>query len=497
MGGECVEVSNRNLVVIQGNNQTAYPDQQLPLMVTVKLVNASFLAVVGEAVTVTPPPGAAVTPGTINTNGQGRASFYLRLGLLPGAQEFTVTSTTATPVVVRATATVPPTGTVFTIVNVDRTEAYDGFPGPGTLAHIRSPTPNGIAVSYDGTIYIAVPGSYGLRTAKVMRLSSAGELTRFAGLDGPNSGSCTPDGDNGPADQAWFCDMAAYAYDSVGSGIALDEATNSLFVAADNRVRRIDLASGIITLYAGGASGYVEGALANTVSVPGTLVRVGPDGWLYIIRGRGAGAHNQPYPVGAVWRINPSTGRIYTLFNGGIPMCNPASSYPAAEHIAEMAWDPVTGDAWLLVVDHNHYGSDLVSAKYSIVHRTSSGSFECKVFCSAEPCSANDGEASDHFDLGFHWYFQWAGPALAFDPAGKLVFGGNSSHLSWYDPSQEKVFDYALTGASVADYVSSSEAKLTSETVVTNLVFTYDGHAVFSSSVGRDGVAGGFVRMIW
>ena len=127
-----------------------------------------------------------------------------------------------------------------------------GFLGDGGLAtEARLNNPVSVALALDGSIYIAEQANHRIR-----KIDASGIISTLAG-----NGTAGFAGDGVPAQQAQF---------SSPWGISLDIA-NNLYIADrdNNRVRKIDLATGIITTVAGsGASGSAgDGGAATAASL--------------------------------------------------------------------------------------------------------------------------------------------------------------------------------------------------------------------------------------
>ncbi len=142
--------------------------------------------------------------------------------------------------------------------------AYAGDGGPAKMASLKFPT--GVAVGPDGVIYVADWGN-----ARIRRIGTDGTITTIAG-----TGTIGFSGDGGPAIDA-----------------ALNEPRNILvsggllFIAdsGNNRIRRVTLADGRITTFAGngtaGFSGDNGPATAAQLTMPQSI-SLGADGALYI-----------------------------------------------------------------------------------------------------------------------------------------------------------------------------------------------------------------------
>jgi len=194
----------------------------------------------------------------------------VRLGRAIGPYAITATSTMALgPVTIMATATAPPDGTLFPIANTAHTSGSTTVAGPATASQMGAV--RGVAVASDGTVYVA---DY---TYHVVRaVSPEGVATIVAG----RSGMLGVTGDLGPATMALLRNP---------SGLALDGTGGILYIAdtGNNRVRAVTLATGIISTVAGGGAAIAPdygdggGATSATLAAPGH-VRLGADGALYI-----------------------------------------------------------------------------------------------------------------------------------------------------------------------------------------------------------------------
>ena len=115
-------------------------------------------------------------------------------------------------------------------------EGYSGDGGSASAAQLA--LPNGLTIDGSGNIYIADPG-----TSRIRMVSPAGTITTVAG----NGVKCEPStatcGDGGPALQANFNFPMDVAVDTAGNLFIAD--------AFDNRIRRVDATTKIITTYAG------------------------------------------------------------------------------------------------------------------------------------------------------------------------------------------------------------------------------------------------------
>lgn len=166
-----------------------------------------------------------------------------------------------------------------------------GDGGPAAAAILRAP--EGVAVDGDGNVYVSERAGH-----RVRRIDArTGVITTFAGTGRPGY-----TGDGGPADQAML---------GVPTDLAVDTNGN-LYIAEPgiHRVRVVDLATGIITTFAGtGEAGFGgDGGPATRASLQTPFgVSVAPDGSIYI-----ADTDNH-----RIRRVNPTTGIIETVAGNG------------------------------------------------------------------------------------------------------------------------------------------------------------------------------------
>lgn len=156
-------------------------------------------------------------------------------------------------------------GTVRYIVGQGKTGRFGGDEGPATKATLNFP--GAVAVDRHGHLYIADTMNHRVRKVD----AKTGVITTIAG-----TGQHRYAGDGGPATAAALNEPAALAVDG-----------DTLYIAdqSNNRVRKIDLKTGLITTVAGtGESGYTGDGMAaaeSGLSGPSGLA-IGPDGLLYI-----------------------------------------------------------------------------------------------------------------------------------------------------------------------------------------------------------------------
>jgi len=163
-----------------------------------------------------------------------------------------------------------------------------GDGGPATAAQLT--ILQGIALDQSGNLFIADGGAHRIRKVNL----STGIITTVAGIGTPGFS-----GDGGPATQA----QLRYPW-----GVALDSAGN-LYIADfyNQRIRRVAAATGLIsTIAGGGSSGSGDGGLASnaTVNSPNDI-KVSPSGDLFLSDDN------------RIRRIDSATGVISTVAGTG------------------------------------------------------------------------------------------------------------------------------------------------------------------------------------
>jgi sugar lactone lactonase YvrE len=139
--------------------------------------------------------------------------------------------------------------------------------GPGTAAEFLLPA-GGVVVGPTGTLYVA-----NRRENQVTRLGSDGVLSRYVGTGQPGYS-----GDGGAAAGAQLSSPIGLALDNKGSIYIAD--------SGNNRVRRVDSVTGIITTVAGSSAAYGDsgdgGQARNARLALPAGVALGNDDSLYI-----------------------------------------------------------------------------------------------------------------------------------------------------------------------------------------------------------------------
>jgi sugar lactone lactonase YvrE len=180
------------------------------------------------------------------------------------------------------------TGIITTVVG-SGAGGFDGDGGPATAAKLNDP--KGVLVGPGGEIYIADSGNDRIRL-----VDPSGIISTLAGTGATGYG-----GDGGPATEAVFNGPRSLALDGAGN----------LYIADDNndRIRRIDMATRIVSTYAGtGKTGYGgdEGPAAQADLSRPRGIAMDPAGHLYI-------ADSMNHRV----RLVDPSGRITTVVGTG------------------------------------------------------------------------------------------------------------------------------------------------------------------------------------
>lgn len=186
------------------------------------------------------------------------------------------------------------TGIITTFVGTG-SPGYGGDDGEAASAKIK--LPEGVAVDANGNLYIADSGNGRIRKVDV----STGMITTVAGGGPPVAMRRTNTGDGGLATEAYFKEPRDVAVDSKGN----------IYFVAEDRVRKVDIATGVISTYAGKGVRGVEGdgGPANEAAIADAMgLAFDADDNLYI-----ADTDNQ-----RVRMVEAATGIIRTLAGIGV-----------------------------------------------------------------------------------------------------------------------------------------------------------------------------------
>jgi len=234
--------------------------------------------------------------------------------------------------------------------------------------------PNGITIDNDGNVYVSDQNNHRLR-----KISAAtGFITTIAGGE-----ETSPEGNGGPATAARFSNGPF--------GLAVDSARN-LYVAASGRVRRIDGATGIITAFAGttGAGFSGDGGPAISAKLNGvSRVALDANNNLYI-----SDIYNN-----RVRRVDAATGIITTFAGNGSDTGPLGDGGPATmASLAwphNLAFDAAGN---LLIGDTNHYRIRKVNIATGVI-TTVAGNGNSDITGNGGPATAASIGAWPAFDI--------------------------------------------------------------------------------------------------
>jgi sugar lactone lactonase YvrE len=220
-------------------------------------------------------------------------------------------------------------GTVRYLINGAAVpKRFGGDGGPGTRARLNFPT--AVVVDRQGTIFIADQMNHRVRRVD----ATTGTITTLAG-----TGQARFSGDRGPADQAALNEPAALALDDQGCLFIADQ--------MNNRVRVVDLNTGLISTYAGTGSATYDGdgVAATTASLAGPSGVVVRDGVLYI-----ADTFNS-----RVRAVDLSTGLISTVAGDGGEYRYQSSNEPPSANLSRPSGIAVDSCGNLFVTDSDSH----------------------------------------------------------------------------------------------------------------------------------------------
>jgi DNA-binding beta-propeller fold protein YncE len=237
---------------------------------------------------------------------------------------------------------------IITTVAGNGVAGYAGDGGPALAAAFNEPY--GIAVDRAGNVYVADRHNHCVRRVD----GASGVVTTFAG-----TGAAGYAGDGGPAARAGLAEP---------NGLGFDPRQSRLFIAdvADHRVRVVDLATGVISTFAGTgeAAHSGDGGPAAAAGVFGArAVKAAADGTVYILERQGS----------TLRAVAPGTGMIATVAGTGERGYR-GDGGPA--HAAlfdapkEFALDP-SGD--ILVVDTESHAIRRIDAATAVVETIAGG----------------------------------------------------------------------------------------------------------------------------
>jgi hypothetical protein len=323
---------------VTGGDQTTTIGLAMGLPVVVTVTDEQGDPVPGAVITFGHLPGGHTDGDTDNvsvTDAAGVATAVVHAGFRVGAQTLDVTGVgpagvaiEGLPITLTFTAEDVPVGTVFTIANAPQAIGWDPHPsGSALLSPLWLPNgidahpeggavialqanhrvvrvtgdgelvliggngtentfsgeggpavdavfdePRGVAVADDGTVFVAIRGT-GQSLAHIGRIDpDTGIYTVFAG----NSPTSYPEDGNGR--------VGSEARVSLASDLSIDPSTGDLLLfpgAGNQRVRRIDLSTSVITGVIGSSAACDITGATGAIGV-GQSMGVGPDGTVYV-----------------------------------------------------------------------------------------------------------------------------------------------------------------------------------------------------------------------
>ncbi len=205
-------------------------------------------------------------------------------------------------------------------------ESGDG--GPARRARLNFPS--AVAVDRAGNLYIADTMNHRVRKVD----TATGLITNVAG-----TGQARYSGDGGPAVQA-----------AINEPTGLAVCDDALYIAdqSNNRVRRVDLATGVITTIAGDGTAAYSGdqvpAVQASLSGP-SGVAVGGDGLLYV-----ADTFNS-----RIRSVDPTTGQIATVTGDGGPYRYQGPDEPRSSSLSRPAGIAVGHEGSIYMTDSDSH----------------------------------------------------------------------------------------------------------------------------------------------
>jgi len=465
-----------------GTPQTAVIGMAPPSLLQAQLTDSAGAALVGFTVSAaaTSSPAGYLGQSSASTDVNGNGSFGVRAGLLPGTYTFQISyqdlfgkDVAGSPVSYSVTATEPPAGTIFTVLNEDRSNDFTGLstsPSFGPVSHMSYPW--AVASGPDGTVYVST------YYHRVLAIAPDGSARIVAG-----NASAGFNGDGG---------LAALATLYYPQGLALDDAGTTLFIADqyNNRVRAVDLQTGLISTIAGNGtptSGGGDGgpASASTIYYPSALAQRG--GKLYVgengPRIRVIDLTASPPTIDTVLvdanTVNPPTACSGTInFRGcaaGNWSCGLAIDPAGALYVSGYGCGTATGSSTVFTV----LKWDGVSLTY-VAGQALSGSSDA------------DGMVASRSYFGIP-------PALAYGPGSRLFLADIGGHrVRYIDLSGSTPTNRLWFGSGVAGFAGS----YASTTLVPDrfniqlnqpagIAFTPSGHAVVADYNNHS------LRLVW
>ena len=299
------------------------------------------------------------------------------------------------------------TGVITTVAGMG-TAGFSGDGGPATSAQLDAP--GALALDTSGDLFILDDGNQ-----RVRKVSAAtGIITTVAG--GGHGYGTTFDpgysGDGGPATKAALSLEDVGAYVGAGpffqaSGLAVD-AAGDIFIgdSGNNRVRRVDARTGVITSVAGGGSppdGIGDGRPATSAALFPNDLAVDAAGNLYVADGN----------TNRIRRVDAQTDVITTVAGGGSPPDGIGDGGPATSAAFAPACVNIDNGGDLVICDANRGRVRRVDAGTGIISTIAGGG--------SPPDGIGDGGPATSAAMGFSTFSALGAQGDAvFDASGQL-----------------------------------------------------------------------------
>lgn len=298
----------------------------------------------------------------------------------------------------------------------DGSQSFGGDGGPSTLAKLN--TPSGVCVDSAGNVYISDKSNNRIRKVE----AASGIITTIAG-----DGSAAFGGDGGPATSAKLNSPEDIIVDGSGNLLICDR--------DNNRIRKVTMASGIITTIVGGGSVLGDGGPATCaqLSVPHGIC-LDSNGSLYI----------GDYGQHRVRKVDAATGNISTVAGVGTAGFTGDSGLATAAQLR---------NPWGVAVDTA--GNIYISDSYN--HRLR------KVTASNGNISTIAGTGSTTYggDGGLATAASFNTPTgILVDGSGNVYFGHNTDRINRIDAGTGIFTTFAGSGGTLGDGGPASSASL-------------------------------------
>ncbi len=435
--------------VAMGGSQTAETAVFFGSEVVVRVTDLMGAPLSGVALDLAPGPYEA-SASPVTTDGTGLARFSVRAAAWPGVRDAVFTASGLRPVFVPQTSPPPLPGIVSTILNAAKSSTTDRTVPVAAPGFRPGVSLGDVEVGADGTTYVIVDRA-------VYAIDEDGIADLFAG--GGTGGL----GDGGDRRAA-----------NLGTpvGLFVDEAGDRLLVAAESRVRAIDLTTGLVSTLAGGASvggpGFGDGSAATAAELSEAEdVVVTADGRLWIVDDGAKRSIRVVDGSGIIDTVVPqgTTARLGITLCGGLSRCSLALDEDGDVLAAGIISGPFAGSstAGILRIDAT---TDAVTR---VLGLPAAGTGEGVSALSFGPASVGD---------------------VAVTPEGLILFSSSDHRVRSIDPGTGLVETFVGTGAIGAggDGGAAGSAQLSDPE---GLAIHPDGHLLIADDGNRA------LRRVW